>query len=382
MSIESHDTMVEAGGARADRGVARETTPLYIVCSPSRCVGKTLVSRLLTEFYALDDRPVAAYDLADEGPQLADYLPDVTEIADIGDTGGQMAFFDRLIAEHDGATIIDVSYRAFEDFFTIVHKIGFFEEARRRRIEPLILYLVDPDPKSAKAYATLRHWFKEASLLPVRNQSEVSNGDAPADAVPAQLDIPLLAFSLRALIDRQSFSFSRYWRTAPAVPDPLDDELRDWVEHAFLQFRALELSLGGEATGDAAAGPRRVRAADYRRAREAKPQRAAPAQEADPAAVGDPTVPAQVLQFAPKKKPRIDNDAMDQAGGAIVAMLHEASGLARQLRDAEDRINQLETEVEHAQDRAVRAETWLQLIQKEIEDRLIAPAAAGPRLTN
>jgi hypothetical protein len=37
-----------------------KTTPLYVVCSPCRGVGKTLVSRLLTEFYVLDRRPVAA----------------------------------------------------------------------------------------------------------------------------------------------------------------------------------------------------------------------------------------------------------------------------------------------------------------------------------
>jgi len=318
--------------------------------------------------------------LADEGPQLADYLPDVTTIADIGDTGGQMSFFDRLITEHDGATIIDVSHRTFESFFTVVHKIGFFEEARRRRIEPLILFIVDSDPKSAKAYATLRHWFKEASLLPVRNQSEASKGDVAAEAISALLDIPLLAFSLRALIDRQSFSFSRYWRSAPPnMPDPMDDELRDWVEHAFMQFRALELSLAGESMSVAAAGLKRVQAADHRRAREARPPRTAPRQDAASAAAGQPAVPAQVLQFAPKKKPRIDKDAMDQAGSAIVAMLQEASDLARQLRAAEDRINQLESEIEQAQDRAVRAETWLQLIQKEIEDRLIAPAAGGPK---
>ena len=75
-----------------------KTTPLYVVCSPCRHVGKTLVSRLLSEFYIVNDRPVAAFDLADEGPQLADYLPDITTIADISDTRGQMAFFDRLRA--------------------------------------------------------------------------------------------------------------------------------------------------------------------------------------------------------------------------------------------------------------------------------------------
>src|SRR6516165_1954690 len=83
-------------------------------CSPCRRVGKTLVSRLLTEFYVVNDRPVAAFDLADEGPQLADYLPDITTIAHISDTCGQMAFFDRLIADDVGARIIDLDRRAFK----------------------------------------------------------------------------------------------------------------------------------------------------------------------------------------------------------------------------------------------------------------------------
>jgi hypothetical protein len=80
-----------------------KTTPLYVVCSPCRGVGKTLVSRLLAEFYVVNDRPVAAFDLADEGPQLTDYLPGITTVADIADTLGQMTFFDRLIANDVGA---------------------------------------------------------------------------------------------------------------------------------------------------------------------------------------------------------------------------------------------------------------------------------------
>jgi hypothetical protein len=132
-----------------------KTTPLYVVCSPRRCVGKTLISRLLTEFYVVKDRPVAAFDLADEGPQLADYLPKFARIADIGDIRGQMALFDWLIAEKETPRVIDVSHRAFKNFFTIVREIGFFEEARRRSITPLILFIIDPN--ATKAYAMLRH---------------------------------------------------------------------------------------------------------------------------------------------------------------------------------------------------------------------------------
>jgi hypothetical protein len=234
----------------AHHGMTDQTTPLYVVCSPCRRVGKTLVSRLLTEFYVVNDRPVAAFDLADEGPQLADYLPDIATIADISDTRGQMAFFDQLIADDVGARIIDLDRRVFNNFFTVVQKIRFFEEARHRSIEPLILFIIDPDPRSAKAYAALRDQLSQASLLPVRNQieaAEIPYGDAPSKAnrAPTSLDIPLLGSPLRALIDRQSFSFSRFWHASPAdLPVSLKYELSRWLERIFLQFRHLELFLG------------------------------------------------------------------------------------------------------------------------------------------
>jgi hypothetical protein len=227
-----------------------KTTPLYVVCSPCRRVGKTLVSRLLAEFYVVNDRPVAAFDLADEGPQLADYLPGITTIADIADTRGQMAFFDRVIADDMGARIIDLSHRVFKNFFTVVQEIRFFEEARLRSIEPLILFIIDPDPRSAKAYGMLRHRLSQASLLPVRNQIEAAATPhgvtrPNANMCPTSLDIPLLTFPLKALIDRQSFSFSRPWGTSPAdLPVLLKDELSGWVDRVFFRFRTLELLLG------------------------------------------------------------------------------------------------------------------------------------------
>src|SRR5262249_52507084 len=121
-------------------------TPLYVICSPFRRVGKTLVARLLTEFYVLNNRPVAAFDLADEGPQLTDYLPSLSSPSDISKTLGQMALFDRMIADQDCAKIIDLSHRSFNNFFSVVQQIGFFEEARRHGIEPLVLFIVDVDP--------------------------------------------------------------------------------------------------------------------------------------------------------------------------------------------------------------------------------------------
>ena len=371
-----------------------KTTPLYVVCSPCRCVGKTLVARLLTEFYALADRPVAAFDLADEGPQLTDYLPNLATVADISDLRGQMAFFDRLIDDSDGAKIVDVSHRVFNNFCAVVREIGFSEEARRRSIEPRVLFIGGQDPKSPKspksteAYETLQRSFTPASLVPVRNQiatGELSDDAAPTDMALTALDIPLLGFSLRALIDRQAFSFSELWRAAPTpLPDAGRAELLDWMEGVFLQFRELARSVTGEEIPTQVAAPRSRRhaATDHRQVREARSTDVTSSDVTSSDvnwATEDrsmPEVPEQVRKFAPKKVRRADGHAMDHYGSAIVAKLQEAAG---QLRAAKDRIDQLDTEIDHVQDRAGRAEAWLQTLRKEIEEKLIAPTAAGGR---
>ena len=341
-----------------------KTTPLYVVCSPCRCVGKTLISRLLTEFYVVNDRPVAAFDLADEGPQLVDYLPKFATIAEIGDIHGQMALFDRLLAESDTPRVIDVSHRAFKKFFTILQDIRFFEEARRRSIETLILFIVDPSAASSEAYAMLRRQFTQISFITIRNQIKVSTtvrrSVSPSIAtIPSSLDIPTLGFSLRTLIDRESFSFSRFWRVIPAgLPGAVDDQLRDWLEYIFFQFRNLDFSLGREY-------PSASITTEVSR------------------------LPATHRQLPVKVSPQGGaDDPIDRFGDVIVSMLQKAAEfsndectrsrtaaneLSRQLRVTEDRIYELESEVEYFRNRAFRAESWLQRIHREIEQKLIAP---------
>jgi hypothetical protein len=101
-----------------------------------------------------------------------------------------------------------------------------------------------------------------------------------------------------------------------------------------------------------------------------------------------PETPKQVLRFAPKDRPRQNGDTMDQSGQTIVSMLEKAAELSNedcdramnlahklsiQLRAAEEQIDKLRQEVAHFKDRASHAETWMALIQKEIEEKLLAP---------
>ena len=102
--------------------------------------------------------------------------------------------------------------------------------------------------------------------------------------------------------------------------------------------------------------------------------------------------PEQVLKFVPKEWPNNYGAQVEEVGQAIVTKIQRAADLSNencdralalahklsmQLRTAEDRISQLEAEVELFRDRAVRAERWLQTIQNEIEEKLIAPRSAN-----
>ena len=102
--------------------------------------------------------------------------------------------------------------------------------------------------------------------------------------------------------------------------------------------------------------------------------------------------PEQIIEFTPKGGPRSHGTLVEEAGEAIIAKIQKAADLSNencdramklahklsmQLRAAEDRVNQLEAEVKLLRDRAVRAERWLQTIQKEIEEKLITPRSAN-----
>src|SRR6478735_5654351 len=115
-------------------------TPLYIICSPRPQVGKTLLARLLSEFQLLKNGNVAAFDVNLKEPSLLDYLPKITETADV---------------------------------------IGLLKEAARRHVAPQILFVADTDRVSARAHEMLREQIPRMNLITVDNEYVV-RGELPA----------------------------------------------------------------------------------------------------------------------------------------------------------------------------------------------------------
>jgi hypothetical protein len=214
-------------------------TPVYIICSPRPQVGKTLVARLLSEFLRLQRGDVIAFDVNLKEPSLLDYLPRVTETADIDDTFGKMALMDRLIVEDGIAKVIDLGYHAFDEFFRMIDEIGFLKEAARRGITPMALFVADTDRASARGYATLRDILPPRAIVTVDNEF-ILRGEMPEAFLHGRvMRIAALPVFLKTYIDRLTFSFTDYLRTEKDT----STELHQWIRNNYFSFRELELQV-------------------------------------------------------------------------------------------------------------------------------------------
>src|SRR3954454_15370303 len=214
-------------------------TPVYIVCSPRPLVGKTLMSRLLSEFLLLKNGAVNSFDINLREPSLLDFLPAITETADIDNTFGKMQLMDRLIVDDGVAKVIDLGFHAFDEFFKMCEEIGFMKEAARRGIAPQVAFVADTDRASARGYDMLRQQIFPNALLTIDNEFVVRGELPEAMGYGRVLSIAALPVFLKTYIDRLGFSFTTYLRNEKDS----STELHQWIRKNYFSFREIELSL-------------------------------------------------------------------------------------------------------------------------------------------
>jgi len=217
----------------------RTTTPVFIICSPRPMVGKTLIARLVSEYLLLKHGAVNAFDINLKEPSLIEYLPGITETAEIDDTFGKMALMDRLIIDDGVAKVIDLGFHAFDEFFKMSEEIGFMKEAARRGVSPVILFGADTDRVSARSYPTLQQQIPPDALVTVDNE-HVVRGELPQAFTDGRvLRVAALPTFLKTYIDRLTFSFTDYLRSEKDS----SSELHQWIRENYFSFREIELSL-------------------------------------------------------------------------------------------------------------------------------------------
>ena len=215
------------------------TTPVFIVCSPRPLVGKTLVARQLSEFLLLKNGNVTAFDINLKEPSLLDYLPRITETAEIADTFGKIALMDRVILNDGVAKVIDLGFHAFDEFFRMLEEIGLMQEAARRGVAPVVIVLGDNDRVSTQAHDRLLEQIPPTALVVVDNEYVVRGELAEAMTHGRLLRIAALPMFLKTYVDRLTFSFTDYLRSEKDS----STELHQWIRTNFVSFRELELSL-------------------------------------------------------------------------------------------------------------------------------------------
>ncbi|PWE77094.1 hypothetical protein XF30_10145 [Bradyrhizobium sp. SUTN9-2] len=214
-------------------------TPIYIICSPSPQVGKTLIARAMSEFLLLKNGAALSFDVNLKEPSLLDYLPSITETADVIDTYGKMQLMDPLIIHDRVPKVIDLGFHVFDEFFKMCEEIGFMKETARGYVAPIILFVAGSDRISFRAYEMLRRRIPPASLVTVHNEF-VLRGELPEVMDHERvIRISALPLFLKRYIDRLSFSFTGYLR------DEKDwsTELHQWIRRNYSMFRDLDSSV-------------------------------------------------------------------------------------------------------------------------------------------
>ena len=225
------------------RTAVRRRQPVYVVCSPRSRVGRTLLARVLTEYFLSDGRRALAFDINPDDRTLARHLPLNALPGSIGDTRGQMALFDRLIINDGAVKIVDLAADQFQQFFDVMYHVGFVTEARARTIDTVVLFMMSDDRKSESGYRRLMLRRDHFTVVPVENAAVAPPPSANVTSLPhtgPPLIIPPLPTVLGLNIgERTDLTFADALRRPALYPA----EVSAWVGKMFLAIRDLELRL-------------------------------------------------------------------------------------------------------------------------------------------
>jgi hypothetical protein len=215
--------------------------PVIIVASPRPRVGKTLLARLLGDFYRYERRRATGYDFNTDENSLRKFQPEQTVAASIDDVRGQMALFDSLIVENDQVKVIDLNAGSFSAFFSFSQQIGFMDEALARGIAPVVFFFLTPDLSSAESYRELVRNFPNAFFAPVHNEIFGSTQHRDRYSLSSKewvMRLPALAPNLRKHVERPPFYFAdKTIANSTKIPLDLHIELQRWLRRTYSEIR-------------------------------------------------------------------------------------------------------------------------------------------------
>lgn len=198
-----------------------------IVASMRARTGKTLLARLIADYFLLAGRRIEIFDTDAVEKSLTAAFPEKSAVIDLERTVDQMKLFDTLAAPMPESQVIDLTHRSFQKFFKLMRDSDYVSEAKARGIEPVIFYIPDRDVETYEQGRAIRDFFHDAAFVLTENaflgeiQKEARRSQSylafrnhrPTLAMP-QLD----PFFAGVVMDPQ-FSLSEFMRRSKAT-DP------------------------------------------------------------------------------------------------------------------------------------------------------------------
>ncbi|HEY5225480.1 MAG TPA: hypothetical protein VIJ06_01690 [Methylovirgula sp.] len=221
-------------------------TPVFIVCSPAGRVGKSLVARLLGDYFLATKRSFRGFDTDPHESVFGARFPQECVVCDLTAVSGQMALFDSLLVNDEVPKIIDLWHRSMDSFFALIDHTDFIAEAMSIAVEPIFFFIADASARSLDAANRLSARYPDLQMINVENAGAAPISRDQLARYPASgiFKVGALDPVLRHAIEDPNFSLSRFVLAPPSTMSiVLRSTLRDWLGRVFSQLRSLELRL-------------------------------------------------------------------------------------------------------------------------------------------
>ena len=241
-----------------------------IVASLHGRAGKTLLARILADYFILSGRRPALFDTDAAERMLHAAFPDDAIVVDLTEVRDQMILFDTLVARSAASRVVDVSHHAARRFFKVMQESRFAAEARARRVEPVIFHIVDRNADSYEAARLLRERFDDCALVLVENaflgkvkdRTRRSTGYQAFEDHELRMTLPLLDPEVLDIVEDMHLSLSDLMREplsrgAGGGPLSFDEraDLRGWLGRIFRDIHRLTRAVEIRALSLAPADP-------------------------------------------------------------------------------------------------------------------------------
>jgi hypothetical protein len=229
-----------------------QRTRVYIVCSPHKRTGATTTARLLTDYFIVNGKDFLGFDTDPRDPDYGARFPEAVTVVDATRVEGQVALFDRLLVADETPKIVDVWHRSYATFMATIDEIGFMDEARRRMIQPIVLFHADSGADSLAAALALERRWQDLCIAVVTNKGAAPLGQDALDILarfPSSRRFVIGALDAASLekFESDEFSVAQFLLAPPEdLSIVVRTALRAWAVSIFAQFRTFELQLAME----------------------------------------------------------------------------------------------------------------------------------------